>query len=80
MGLCPPQNAQDIWNAAKACDFNNDGRVSRNEMFDLFKRIQGISGGMGMGMGVGVGGMGVNVNMGGWWSKTISVKNINNSN
>lgn len=62
MGLCPPQNAQDVWTAAKSCDLNNDGRVNRNEMFDLFKRIQGVSGGI----GVGVGGMGVNVNVGGW--------------
>ena len=62
MGLCPPQNAQDVWNAARACDANNDGRVNRNEMFELFKRIQGINGGI----GVGVGGLGVNVNIGGW--------------
>jgi hypothetical protein len=79
MGLCPPQNYQDVWNAVMAGDANMNGRVSKMEMFVLFKRIQGISTGMmmnqGMGMnmgfgggmgGMGMGGMGYGVNMGGW--------------
>lgn len=46
MGVCPPMTYQDIWNAAMSCDVNGDGRISRMEMFLLFKRIQGINGGM----------------------------------
>ena len=73
MGLCPPQNYQDVWNAVLAGDANMNGRVSKMEMFILFKRIQGINAGMmmnqGMGMNVGfggMGGMGFGINMGGW--------------
>ena len=60
MGVCPPMNYNDIWQAVRMCDVNGDGRISRMEMFLLFKRIQGINGGMmqpmmmqGMGMGWG---------------------------
>jgi len=53
-----------VFNAAQACDSNNDGRVSKNEMFMLFKRIQGIQGG---GQGLGINGVGVNINLGGGW-------------
>ena len=60
MGVCPPMNYQDVWNAVMQCDINGDGRISRMEMFLMFKRIQGINAGMmqpmmmpGMGMGWG---------------------------
>ena len=43
MGLAPPLNYQSVWNAAQACDNNRDGRISKTEMFMLFKRIQGIN-------------------------------------
>jgi len=43
MGLAPPMNYQSVWNAAIACDTNHDGRISKIEMFMLFKRIQGIN-------------------------------------
>jgi len=80
MGVAPPTNYQDIWNAVMQCDYNGNGRVSKMEMFMLFKRIQGINmgmtfnvgwggmGGMGMGggmMGPGMGG-GMGMGMGGW--------------
>ena len=48
----------DIWSAVMTCDMNGDGRISRMELFMLFKRIQGINQGMGMG-GMGMGGMGM---------------------
>jgi len=70
MGLCPPQNYHDVWNAVMVCDTNMNGRISKMEMFMLFKRIQGISDGMmmnqGMGMNMGFGGMGFGMNLGGW--------------
>ena len=62
MGVCPPTSYQDIWSAVMACDMNRDGRISRMELFMLFKRIQGINAGMMMpmgGMGMGMGGMGM---------------------
>ena len=46
MGMAPPQNQQDVWNAVMQCDQNRDGRISQWEMFNLFKRIQGINSGM----------------------------------
>ena len=66
MGVAPPNNYQDVWNAVQQCDYNGNGRVSRMELFMLFKRIQGINSGMtfnvgwggGMGMGKGGGMMG----------------------
>ena len=42
MGIAPPMNYQDVWNAVTQSDYNGNGRVSRIEMFMLFKRIQGI--------------------------------------
>ena len=60
MGVCPPTSYQDIWSAVMACDMNRDGRISRMELFMLFKRIQGINAGMMMPMGgMGMGGMGM---------------------
>ena len=59
------------------CDYNGNGRVSRQELFMLFKRIQGINagqtfnvgcGGMGggmMGPGMGMGGGMMGPGMGG---------------
>jgi len=46
MGMAPPSSYQQVFQAAMQCDTNGDGRVSRNEMFMLFKRIQGINVGM----------------------------------
>jgi hypothetical protein len=43
MGLAPPMDYMSVWNAAMACDSNRDGRISKIEMFMLFKRIQGIN-------------------------------------
>jgi hypothetical protein len=61
--------SQDFINAAITCDVQKDGQITKMELFNLFKRMQGITsgymfnrgvGGMGMnGMGVGVGGMGM---------------------
>ena len=48
MGVAPPMNQQDVWRAVMACDVNGDGRINRNEMFLLFKRIQGINSGQTM--------------------------------
>jgi len=45
MGIAPPQSQQEVFQAAMACDQNRDGRISRQEMFMLFKRIQGINAG-----------------------------------
>jgi Ca2+-binding EF-hand superfamily protein len=45
MGMAPPQDNQSVMSAATACDSNRDGRVSKSEMFMLFKRIQGINAG-----------------------------------
>ena len=72
MGLSPPQSYQEVSNAILSADANFNGRVSKMEMFRLFKMIQGIkSGGMmnqqGMGGGMmnqqgmgGIGGMNAN--------------------
>ena len=65
MGLCPPQSYQDVWGAIMVCDINMNEKVSKMEMFVLFKRIQGISIGMVTGQGMGMG-MDMNVNMAGW--------------
>ena len=46
MGLAPPQTQQDVWNAVQQCDTNKDGKISQWEMFNLFKKIQGINAGM----------------------------------
>ena len=43
MGIAPPQSYQEVWQAAMSCDNNRDGRTSPQEMFMLFKRIQGIN-------------------------------------
>ena len=68
MGLCPPQNYQDVWNAVMTSDANMNGRISKMEMFMLFKRIQGINSGMymnqNMGLGVNVMNMGMGMGMG----------------
>jgi hypothetical protein len=65
---------QDFINAAVTCDVQKDGQITKMELFNLFKRMQGITsgymfnrgvGGMGMngmgmnGVGVGVGKMGM---------------------
>lgn len=65
MGLAPPQSYQDVWNAVSASDTNFNKRVSKQEMFALFKRVQHINSG---GMGFGGQGQGTNYNpnMGGW--------------
>lgn len=47
MGLAPPNDYHSVWNAMMACDTNRDGRISKMEMFMLFKRIQGINAGYG---------------------------------
>ena len=56
MGVAPPMNYQDVWQAVMSCDYNGNGRVNKMELFMLFKRIQGIN--MGMTFNVGWGGMG----------------------
>ena len=56
MGVAPPMSYQDVWAAVMSCDYNGNGRVSRMELFMLFKRIQGIN--VGMTFNVGWGGMG----------------------
>ena len=62
MGVAPPNSYQDVWAAVQQSDYNGNGRVSKMEMFVLFKKIQGINMGMGMGggmMGPGMGGPGM---------------------
>jgi len=63
MGVAPPMNYQDVWQAVMSCDYNGNGRVNKMELFMLFKRIQGIN--MGMTFNVGWGGMGGMGGMGG---------------
>ena len=58
MGMAPPSSYQEIWQAAMECDQNRDGQVNKMEMFNLFKRIQGINQGQFFGGGMGMGGMG----------------------
>jgi len=58
MGVAPPMNYQDVWQAVMSCDYSGNGRISKMELFILFKKIQGINMGMGMG-GMGMGGMGM---------------------
>ena len=68
MGVAPPMNYQDVWNAVMQCDYNGNGRVSRQELFMLFKRIQGINAGMTFNVGwggMGGGMMGPGMGMGG---------------
>jgi hypothetical protein len=81
MGLCPPQNYQDVWNAVMSSDSNMNGRVSKMEMFILFKRIQGVNSGMGfnqgMGMGVSMGGMNMGINLGGGMGGGMGFNNNN---
>jgi len=48
MGMSPPNNQQEVWQAVQQCDQNRDGRVNRMELLILFKRIQGVQGGYGM--------------------------------
>jgi hypothetical protein len=43
MGLCPPMDYQTVFSAARACDTNGNGQVSKIEMFMMFKSIQGIN-------------------------------------
>ena len=63
MGVAPPMSYQDVWQAAMASDYNGNGRISRPELFMLFKQIQGINGGMMMNVGWGgMGGMGMGMN------------------
>ena len=69
MGMAPPQSYQETWQAVNQCDSNRDGRVTKMEMFTLFKRIQGINSGMMMNQGMGMqggmgGGMGMNQGLG----------------
>ena len=56
MGLAPPTDFYSVQNAVMQSDTNFNGRVSKMEMFNIFKRIQGIQMGMGGGMGMGMGG------------------------
>lgn len=42
MGMAPPMDYQSVWNAVMQSDTNFNGRVSKMEMFMMFKRIQGI--------------------------------------
>ena len=46
MGMAPPMNYQEVRMAAQQFDSNHDGRISKWEMFNIFKRIQGVQGGM----------------------------------
>jgi hypothetical protein len=47
MGIAPPMDYQSVWNAVLQCDSNFNGRVSKMEMFMMFKRIQGFQMGYG---------------------------------
>ena len=52
MGLCPPNDYYAVQNAVMASDTNFNGRISKMELFMLFKRIQNINSGMMMGGGM----------------------------
>jgi hypothetical protein len=47
MGMAPPMDFQTVYNAAMSSDTNFNGRISKMELFMLFKRIQGINQGYG---------------------------------
>lgn len=44
MGTTAPSSYQQLWGATQQCDQNQDSRVSKWEMFNLFKRLQGVQG------------------------------------
>jgi hypothetical protein len=74
MGLCPPNDYNTIQQVMIQTDQNFNGRVSKMELFMVFKRAQGINSGMNYGagqmggMGMGGGGMGMGGgNMGMGW-------------
>ena len=46
MGMCPPQDYMTLWNTIAQVDTNRDGRISKMEMFTMFKRLQGINSGV----------------------------------
>lgn len=41
LGMPPPNNYQQFINMAKQIDTNYDGRISKLELFNLFKRTTG---------------------------------------
>lgn len=43
MGICPPMDFNSFMNAARQADTNFDGRISKMEMFMMFKHIQAIN-------------------------------------
>ena len=45
MGLCPPQNFGEVSHAFMDSDNNKDGRISRCEMFNFFKKVQRVNAG-----------------------------------
>lgn len=47
MGMAPPMDYQSVYNAVVQSDTNFNGRVSKMELFMLFKRIQRINCGYG---------------------------------
>lgn len=53
MGMAPPNDQQQVYQAMQQCDSNRDGRVDKMEMFNLFKRMQGVQGGQMMQGGFG---------------------------
>lgn len=42
MGLCPPINYCELWNAVEKAQYVGKGSVKKQDMFNLFKTIQGI--------------------------------------
>lgn len=44
--MAPPQDYYTLWNAIAQADTNRDGKISKMEMFTMFKRVQGINAGI----------------------------------
>ena len=42
MGLCPPLNYCELWNAVEKTKYSSKVGVKKQDMFNLFKTIQGI--------------------------------------
>lgn len=47
MGIAPPSNYNMMYQAAIQIDKNQDGRISKKELYKLFKKIQRINEGYG---------------------------------
>lgn len=42
MGMCPPLNYQQLWNAVEQVGYKGSEKISKMDMFNLFKEVQGV--------------------------------------